>query len=303
MMTGVGALVARNLLLFLRDRMAVFFSLLSALILVLLYTLFLGELQISNLREAFPTASRTEIAAFIDAWMFAGIVAMTATTTGLGALGVLVDDAARGRSRDLLIAPVPTGAIVLGYLLSAVVVTLAMTFGVLALSLSYLWLADGLTLSISSVLRVAGAVLVISIAFTALAALVTSFVSSPGAYAALSTIVGTVLGFLTGAYIPVGSFPEPVQDTVTVLPFAQAALLLRQEFASAPLHAVTADRPAAESPLRVYFGLDAAIAGHPVAPPVIIAVLIGLAIVCTLLSTIRMRGRLGRRHVEGGKNA
>ncbi len=55
-MRTVSILTGRNLRLFFRDRAGVFFSLLSALILIALYALFLGNLQVDNLTERFPNA-------------------------------------------------------------------------------------------------------------------------------------------------------------------------------------------------------------------------------------------------------
>ena len=105
-MRAVGSIVRRNLRLFFRDRMNVFFSLLGAIILFVLYTLFLARLQIDGLGETFPDATEQEIRAFVDSWMFAGIVMLTTITTGLGALASLVEDGESGRFRDFLVSPV-----------------------------------------------------------------------------------------------------------------------------------------------------------------------------------------------------
>lgn len=269
--------------------MAVFFSLLAAALVFSLYTLFLAELQVSGLAESFPTASRAEVAAFVDAWMFAGVVSMTATTTGLAALGVLVDDAASGRFREFLVTPVRVGELACGYLLAALIVALSLTGLVFVTSLVYLMLAHDVVMPADAVLRAAGATLVLAGAFTAVSALVTSLVSSPGAYAALSTIVGTLLGFLTGAYVPIGSLSEPVREAVTALPFAQATLLLRQEFASAPLLAIAGDSAGATAALQSHYGLSITVAGIDLEPWLIIGILICLATACLALCGAHLR--------------
>ena len=81
------SLVHRNLSIYFRDRAGVFLSLLSALILLLLYTLFLGSLQIDNIQDSLPGASKGDIRAFVDSWVLAGIVMITTFTTGFGAMG------------------------------------------------------------------------------------------------------------------------------------------------------------------------------------------------------------------------
>ncbi|MFS0893676.1 ABC transporter permease [Microbacterium sp. 179-I 3D3 NHS] len=292
-MTGaVRAIVGRNLRLFFRDRMAVFFSLLAAVILFTLYALFLGHLQVADLQESFPSATTAQIRAFVDSWMFAGVVSMTAITTGLGALGVLVEDTASGRFRDFLVAPIRSGQLALGYLLSAVIVALTMTFFVFAVSLFYLSAVDGVALSFGAVMRAAAIVVVTAAAFSAISAFVTSFVSSPGAYAALSTIVGTVLGFLTGAYIPIGSFPESVQTVVSALPFAQASMLMRQELASGALSDLISSAPEARGTMLTYYGMAAEVAGWPLTAGSVLAVLTVLFVVFAWLGALRIRGRI-----------
>ena len=113
-MSVVAAIVIRNLRLFFRDRLNVFFSLLGAIILFALYTLFLSNLQTQGLEAAFPDAEPGQVKAFVDSWMFAGIVLITTITTGLGALSVLVDDAQSGGGGGLHVGPHPSGEIVLG---------------------------------------------------------------------------------------------------------------------------------------------------------------------------------------------
>ncbi len=76
-MTVILAITGRNLRLYFRDRLGVFFSLLGALVLFLLYMLFLRSLQTSSLESSFPDASPATISAFVDTWMFAGIISIT----------------------------------------------------------------------------------------------------------------------------------------------------------------------------------------------------------------------------------
>ena len=102
-------ITTRNLRLFFRDRLGVFFSLVSALVVFLLYTLFLGNLQTEGLGESFPQATEDEIRGFVDSWMFAGILGITTITTALGAMVVFVEDSGSGRFQDFLVSPDPAG--------------------------------------------------------------------------------------------------------------------------------------------------------------------------------------------------
>lgn len=285
-------IMARNLRLFFRDRLNVFFSLLAAMIVFLLYTLFLGNLQTTSISAAFPQASEGDVRAFVDSWMFAGIVALTAMTTSLGALAVFVEDAASGRFRDFLVSPLRRGQLVLGYLLSTVVIALIMTTLVLVVSLGYLFFVDGVVIGIPEIGRTLGWIALACVAFAAMWALIASFIRTTGAFAALSTIVGTVIGFLAGAFIAVGLFPEGVRNAVNALPFAQSAMLLRREFTAETLSALVGGRQEAIDVLREYYGVTAFIGDWEVAVPFVLAALVVLAIAFTALAAWRIRARI-----------
>ena len=291
-MSVVAAIVVRNLRLFFRDRLNVFFSLLGAIILFALYTLFLGNLQTEGLENSFPDAAPGAVKAFVDSWMFAGIVLITTITTGLGALSVLVDDAQSGRFRDFLVSPIRRGQIVLGYLIAAVAVALLMSLLVLVLSVLYLGVIDGMWLAPDALLRVTGIVVLCCAAFTALSALIVSGVRTAGAFSALATIVGTVLGFVAGAYIPVGSLPDSVGNVINALPFGQAGMMLRRDFTAESLSVMTGGIPEAEDALRQVYGIDAFVGDWLVPAGVAIVILVSLTILCTALAALRIRARI-----------
>lgn len=294
-MRVIGAIVRRNLRLFFRDRMNVIFSLLGALILFALYTLFLARLQIDALSETFPDADEADIRAFVDAWMFAGIVMLSTITTGLGALATLVDDGETGRFRDYLVAPVRRGQLVLGYLTSAITVAIVMSMLVLALSILYLGLVDSLWLDVDTVVRIAGITLLCCAAFTALSALIVTFIRTSAAFSGFATVIGTVLGFVAGAYIPVGSLPDGVASTVNALPFAQGAMLLRREFtetASATMVGDGDESAEAAEIIREFYGIDAYVGDLLVPTAIAFLVLVAMALGFTALSAGRIRSRI-----------
>lgn len=291
-MTIVLAIVRRNLRLFFRDRMNVFFSLLGALILFVLYTLFLARLQIDGLQETFPQASEQEIRAFVDTWMFAGIVMLSTITTGLGALVTLVDDGESGRFRDFLVSPVRRTQLVLGYLIAAVTVAIVMSMIVLALSILYLGIVDGVWLAPLTVIRIAGIALLCCAGFTALSALIVSFIRTNAAFSGFATVIGTVLGFIAGAYIPVGSLPGAVATTINALPFAQGAMLLRREFTAESLSTIVGGNAEAGEALREFYGIDAYVGDLIVPASIAFGVLLAMAFGFTALSAGRIRARI-----------
>lgn len=288
----VAGIMRRNLRLFFRDRLNVFFSLLGALIVFLLYTLFLANLQTTSIAAAFPQADAGEVKGFVDSWMFGGIVAMTSITTSLGALGVFVEDAASGRFRDFLVSPIRRGQLVLGYLLSTFVVALIMTVLVLIVSLVYLFAVDGVVIGIPQIATTLGWIALACLAFAALWAFVASFIRTTGAFSALATIVGTVIGFLAGAFIAVGLFPAAVRNVVNALPFAQTAMLMRRELTADSLSTLVGGQQEAIDALSEYYGITAFVGDREVTVPVVVAILIGCAVAFTALAAWRIRARI-----------
>ena len=56
----------------------------------------------------------------------------------------------------------------------------------------------------------------------------TSFFKSETAFSTASTVIGTLIGFLAGIYLPIGVLPVGVQWIIKLFPTAHAAVLMRQ---------------------------------------------------------------------------
>lgn len=291
-MNVVLAITRRNLRLFLRDPLNIFFSLLGALIVFLLYTLFLGNLQIDSITEATPGADDTVARGFVDAWMFGGIVALSTMTAPLGALSVFIDDASSNRFRDFLVSPIRRGQLVLGYLLGAFTIGMIITLVVLAVALVYLWAVNGVVLGVAEIAACVVWIALSTAGFTALWAFIVSFVRTSGSFSALSTIVGTVVGFVAGAYIAIGLFPEAVRSTVSALPFAQSASLMRQEFTREPLADLVGGNQDAIAQLQDFYGVTLAVGDWAVPLWFEVVLLASMAVVFTTLAAVRIRSRV-----------
>lgn len=291
-MRTVSILMGRNLRLFFRDRAGVFFSLLSALILIALYALFLGNLQVDNLTERFPNAETGDIHWFVNAWVFAGITMITTLTTALAALAVFVDDRASGRFGDFLVSPIRRVELILGYLLSSFLISLAMTLVILVVGQVYLLSQGDSIMTASEAGETLGYVALSSLAFAALSSFVVTFLRSSGAFAALSTVVGTVIGFLAGAYIPVGTLPDAIVNGINALPFAQSAMLIRRPMTAGALHALTDGQAQAVEAVESFYGISATVGEVSVTPSLAIVVLVAVLVVFCGLGARRLSGSI-----------
>lgn len=293
-MNSVAVLTVRNLRLFFRDRAAVFFSLLSSLILIALYALFLGRLQVDNLTEALPNASAGDIQWFVNAWVFAGITMITTLTTALAALSIFVEDRSSGRFRDFLASPIRRWQLILGYFLSSLVISVLMTVLVAVVGQAYMLIRGEEIMAIGQMAEAAGWIVLSSAAFAALSSFIVTFLKSSGAFAALSTVVGTLIGFLAGAYIPAGTLPSNVVSIMNALPFAQSAMLIRGPFTQKALNAVT-DGPAHAEALKSvesFYGITASVGDWEITATVAALMLAGVLVVFTALGAWRLSRKI-----------
>jgi multidrug/hemolysin transport system permease protein len=286
------SLVGRNLRIFSRDRVGVFLSMLSPLILFLLYALFLGNQQVEALGESFPGAERAEIEAFINTWVFSGIVMITTVTTGLQAMNALVEDQVQGRFKDFLVSPVSRGNLVAGYLVSAMVISLGVTVLVFAIGQTYLSLSGQSSLSLIDVLQVLGYIALLSVTFAALTAFLATFIPSTSGFTALATIVGTVMGFIAAIYVPMGILPDGVANVISALPFAIAAMLLRGPLTSGALAELAGDNAGAREAMESFYGLTISVGEWTPTTVAAVFILLGVAAMFTLASLARIRGRV-----------
>jgi len=288
----IATLVRRNLTLYARDRVGVFLSLLSALILFVLYAFFLGDLQLNSIVDKFPSVSHDDARDFVNAWVFSGIAMITTLTASLGACAVFLDDRTTGRAKDFLITPARRSHLTAGYLIASVLVAFAASLFVLAVAEAYIAATGGPVPGIREIALTAACLLLLSAAFAALSTFLVSLVGSSGGFSSLSAIVGTLAGFLAGAYIPVGALPTGVVNVLNVLPFSQAAMLIRRELAAKATAAMTHGTSHATGYVHAYYGMTLQVGGHSIG----IAAAVGtLAVVCGVflgLAILRVRAGL-----------
>ena len=219
----------RNLKVFFKDKSSVFFSLLAVFIIIGLYVLFLGDVLSGNLSDL-PGARF-----MMDSWIMAGMLAVTTVTTTMGAFGIMVQDKERKLIKDFAASPVKKSSIVGGYIMGALVIGIIMSLITLVLAELYIISGGGKLMDVPTLLKVLGLIILGTLCNTSMVLFMVSFFKSNNAFATASTILGTLIGFLTGIYIPIGSLPEGVQWVVKCFPVSHGAVLFRQVMMEAPM--------------------------------------------------------------------
>lgn len=286
------SLIQRNMRIFFRDKTNVFFALLASLIMFILYVFFLGQLQIDAMKESFPGASDQAIGYFVNSWVFAGILTITSVTTGLAALQVFVSDRASGRFQDFAVSPVAKWKLVVAYLMSTVLISLGLTALMLVLSEIYIVANGGAWLQWNQLLMVCLYLVLSTLTFAVISGFIAAFIKTESAFSSLSVIVGTSIGFLAGIYVPVGTLPGAVASVINVLPYGQAASLIREPFTQNALEEITSNDQQSITAMRDAFGINLNIADTTLSASVIVAILVSLAIIFGVLAVMRISRKL-----------
>ena len=216
------AFTKRNILLYFRDKTAVFFSLLTVMILIALYVLFLGDLTSKGLPD-FPSKK-----SLLTSWFIAGILAVTSMTTTLGSFGILVEDRANKRMLDFYASPISRAKLVGGYISSALFIGVIMCTFTFTVANVFLFISGEALLAFDKTILLVGVILLAVVSSGSMVLLVVSFFKTTNAFAAASTVIGTLLGFLAGIYIPIGTLPDYLQTIVKLFPVSHSAALFRQ---------------------------------------------------------------------------
>ena len=229
-------LLKRNMLVFLRDYTAVFFSFLSMLIVLALMVIFLGTMNSENLvsilaqvgGERDAAQDRTNAEYLIQMWTLAGILVVNAVSVTLTVIGTMVEDEAKNKLASFHVSPVKRIKIALGYIGSAWMVGVIMCVLTLVLGEIYMVLNGHPLLAAADFVKLFGMIVLNVFVYAAIGYLLALCVHSPSGWSGLLTIVGTLVGFLGAIYLPMSVLPGGVADVLKCLPILHGASMMRE---------------------------------------------------------------------------
>lgn len=278
------AITKRNLKVFFRDRLAVFFSIFSVLIVIALYFLFLGNNLVSGVGEEIEG-----VQFLMDSWIMAGILAITAVTTTMGAVGIMVEDKYNKIVKDFSSSPIKNRDLAAGYLLSTFVIGLLISIVTLLFAELFIVAGGGDLLSLSALIKVSGIILLSVLSSSSMVYLLVSFFKSQNAFATASTAIGSLIGFLTGVYIPIGALPEGIQWIVRLFPVSHTASLFRQVMMAEAISESFAHVPEeAVNEFNAFMGVTINFGDDVVTPLVSVLILLGTTALFYSLSVLKV---------------
>ena len=232
-MNACALLIKRHVKLYFKDKTLFFTSLLTPMILLVLFVTFLRSVYEDSLMSvlaAVPMAampSKDVVDAFTGSWLFSSILGVSSVTVAFCSNITMVQDKMNGSRTDMLVTPVRQRTLAVSYYVANLLTTGLVCLIALAAGLVYL-ASVGWYLSAADILLTAADTGCCILFGTALAALTEQFLSTQGGVSAVATLVSSMYGFLCGAYMPISQFAPAIRHFVAFIPGTYGTVLLRQ---------------------------------------------------------------------------
>jgi multidrug/hemolysin transport system permease protein len=237
------AITKRNIKLFFRDKGMFFTSLITPVILLVLYATFLGDVYrnsfTANLPEGF-TLSEEILGGLVGGQLISSILAVSCVTVAFCSNFLMVNDKALGTANDFRVSPVKPSLLALSYYIATLASTLIICFSAAALCLGYVALI-GWYMSVADVFFLFLDIILLVLFGTALSSVINFFLSSQGQISAVGTIVSSGYGFICGAYMPISSFADGLQKVISFLPGTYGTALVRNHAMQGALAEIEAE--------------------------------------------------------------
>ena len=228
-MTGLFSLVKRDCKLFFKDKGMFFTSLITPMILLVLYATFLAKVYKDSFASAIPegfTVDEALLNGTVGAQLVSSLLAVCCVTVAFCSNLLMVQDKISGARRDLTVTPVKSSTLAIGYFLSSAAATLIISLTALAVCLGYLSFV-GWYMTAADVFLIILDVVLLVLFGTALSSLINFSLTTNGQGSAVGTIVSAGYGFICGAYMPISNFGEGLQKVLSFLPGTYGTSLLR----------------------------------------------------------------------------
>lgn len=229
-------LTLRNIKLYFKDKMTFLVSLITPLILLVLFIAFLKstyEDSILSIIQGFDL-DQSLIDAFTGGWLFSSVLATSCITVAFCS-GMMVIDKINRANIDFMVSPVKKSTLQLSYVLANLFSTFIINFVLLIVGLIYL-ACVGFYITFVDILLIVFGIIITSLFGTILANIIWTFTHSQGVVSGVCTLVSALYGFICGAYMPIRTMGQGMQYFVSLLPGTYATVLFRQGFLNSVLN-------------------------------------------------------------------
>lgn len=229
-MNCLNALIKRDIRMFFKDKGMFITSLITPMILLVLYATFLGNVYRDSFKASLQmfgvSVSESLIDACVGGQLFSSLLAVCCVTVSFCSNMLMVQDKVNRSADDIFVSPARSSAVALGYYIATVFSSLIICFAATVVCLIYI-ASCGWYLSAVDIMLLILDIFLLVMFGTALSSVINFFLTSQGQISAVGTMISAGYGFICGAYMPVSQFAEGLQRVISFLPGTYGTSLLR----------------------------------------------------------------------------
>ncbi len=239
-MKEINVLTGRTMKLYLKNPLSILFSFVYMLLFIVLISLFLGDYMAEGMMDVYAEVEGMDFAHIrwlVDTTSMAGVLMINCILVPLNVLTIMVQDSNDNRLDSFLVSAVARNKLVVGYWLAPFLVGIVMNILCLFIAEGFIVMNGGEWLSIRSNIEMAGLIIANTFSATSILFAAAMLTKSVSLYSTFTGIMSALVGFLTGAFLPIGMFPANIQKIFALVPAHHGATLMRRVMTREPLMA------------------------------------------------------------------
>lgn len=218
-------LIQRHLKIFIKKPGNIFLSLLSSVVILSLYFLFIRDFTIKAVSDYGFISNLNDL--FVDRLMVSGLLVVIGATSVLSIVSIFIHDKCSGILKDFYITALSKVNIIYTYIISAIIVSTLVTLIVYFFVELFFYLYYDY-FSFSEIINSCQMMFISNIISSTIIFIVAMFINHITSFSTFETLYGVVIGFVTGVYIPIGYYPTIIKDIFFFFPLTQTTSILRQ---------------------------------------------------------------------------
>jgi ABC-type polysaccharide/polyol phosphate export systems, permease component len=207
-MRGITAILKRNLINFMRDKLKLFFSIFMSVFFLFIFSFVMKS-------------STTGVAQPLN-YLISGIIIMTVFQSALNNSTSIIEDMSMGFMKEIIVSPVARWQISIGQILSSTIIAVMQGLIVIIIALFM-----GLKINILQFLEMFGVMGAVGITFGSIGLYLASLAKNSTTFQIMIMAFTMPLTFLSGAYIPTTVMPSILRPFVYLNPLTYTTSIFR----------------------------------------------------------------------------
>ncbi|HBR86032.1 MAG TPA: ABC transporter [Firmicutes bacterium] len=233
-------LTKRNIKVFFTDKGMFFASMITPIILLVLYGTFLAGIYERTFTSYIPAGVNLGddiIKPAVSGQIVSSILAVCCITVAFCSNVLMSEDKVKKVVNDFMVSPVKRSTLQLSYFFATWISTLIVNLIALAAGLIYV-VITGWLLTAGDVFLLISDIFLLSAFGSAMSSAINFFLRTEGQISCVGTIVSAGYGFVCGAYMPLNTFSSGLRNFFMFLPGTYGTCLLRRHALSGVVRAL-----------------------------------------------------------------